>query len=80
MPGLSRKGRKTLIRADMRQSRIDNGARKENERERRDRRMRELIKGGKLPYTPAVLSWLSAKLGKPARQITDADVQTALKA
>lgn len=79
MPGLSRKGRKTLIRKDMRESRIVNGARKEEERERRDVRMRELVKKGKLPYTPAVMSWLSTKLQKPSRQITATDVENLMK-
>jgi hypothetical protein len=33
-----------------------------------------------MPYTPAVLSWLSAHLDKPAGRITQADVDQVLKA
>ena len=51
-------------------SRRTNSPRKVAERVRRDARMLETIKNGKLPYTPPVLSWLSSKLDKPARQIT----------
>ncbi len=41
--------------------------------------MLEIIKKGKLPYTPAVMSWLSATLNKPSRQIVQADVDQLLK-
>ena len=41
--------------------------------------MRETIKKGKLPFTPPVMSWLSVQLGKPSRQITEADVSQLLK-
>lgn len=60
-------------------SRATNGPRKVKERERRDERMLGLVKAGKLPYTPAVLSWLSVKLDKPGRLITQADVDGFLK-
>jgi hypothetical protein len=38
-----------------------------------------MIKKGKLPFTPPVMSWLSAELNKPARQIVQADVDQLLK-
>jgi hypothetical protein len=60
---------------DMRESRIVNGHKKRDERVRRDANMKELIKKSNLPYTPAVLSWLSAKLSKPGRLITPDDVK-----
>lgn len=56
-----------------------NKRKKEPERVRRDARMVTQIKAGSLPYTPDVMSWLSRKLDKPARKITDADVKTLLK-
>ena len=49
------------------------------ERDRRDARMTEIVKKGKLPYTPPIMSWLSTKLDKPSRLITQADVDTLLK-
>jgi hypothetical protein len=65
--------------SDQRQSRITNGHLKKKERKRRDDRMRGLLKLGKPPYTPAVRSWLSAKLGKPSGRITPADVKKVLE-
>ena len=69
-----RRTRKDLILADQRQSRKDNGMRKEKERNRREKRMLGLVRGAKPPYTPTVLSWLSQAIGKPGTQITKADV------
>jgi hypothetical protein len=40
--------------------------------------MLELLKGGKLPYTPSVMSWLSAELDKPSTKIVQADVEKLL--
>jgi hypothetical protein len=60
-------------------SRSRNGKRKTEERVRRDERMMGLVKAGRLPFTPAVLSWLSVKLDKPGRLITQADVDEFLK-
>ena len=51
---------------------------KTKERARRDLRMAELVKKGKLPYTPPILSWLSVQLDKPGRLITQADVDRLL--
>jgi hypothetical protein len=75
MPLDSRKRRRLMRQADMRESRIENGLRKRGERARRDATMHELIKKGTFPYTPAVLSWLSVKLDKPGRMITPEDVK-----
>jgi hypothetical protein len=63
---------------DMAESRRRNGVDKVKERARRDARMRETVKQGKLPFTPPVMSWLSTKLKKPSRLITQADVAKVL--
>ncbi len=77
MPLDSRKRRREMRQSDMQRSRIENGHRKRGERSRRDATMKELIKTGSLPFTPAILSWLSAKLNKPGRLITPEDVAKA---
>lgn len=74
-----RRKRKDRILAGQRQSRIENGELKRGERERRDERLKSLVQKGKLPFTPPVLSWLSAKLNKPGRLITPEDVDRYLK-
>ncbi len=51
---------------------------KVQERSRRDTRMMDTIKSGSLPYTPDVMSWLSAKLDKKSSRVTDGDVKTLL--
>jgi hypothetical protein len=63
----------------MAESRRVNSKYKDKERVRRDDRMLGLLKQGKLPYTPAVLSWLSTRLDKPSGRITQGDVDTVLK-
>jgi hypothetical protein len=64
----------------MAESRERNGIRKVDERARRDLRMTEIVKAvGKLPYSPSVMSWLSTKLDKPSRLITQAEVDALLK-
>jgi hypothetical protein len=63
---------------DLAQSRMRNGVDKVKERARRNARMLQTVKKGKLPYTPPVMSWLSVQLHKPSRQITQADVQKLL--
>ena len=70
----ARRIRREQRRVDMAESRHRNGIRKAKERERRSIRMKELLKNGKLPYTPVVMSWLSEHLGKRSRLITQADV------
>jgi hypothetical protein len=64
---------------DQAESRLRNGILKVKERARRDERMSALVKKGKLPYTPGVMSWLSVKLHKPSTRITQADVDKLLK-
>lgn len=70
----ARRIRREQRRADMKESRHRNGIRKAKERVRRTTRMLETIKQGKLPYSPVVMSWLSAQLGKRSKLITQADV------
>lgn len=74
----ARRIRREQRREDMVESRHRNGIRKAKERTRRDTRMKAVLRQGKLPYTPPVLSWLSAHLDKPARLITQADVDRLL--
>jgi hypothetical protein len=62
----------------MKESRHRNGIRKAKERARRNARMLETVKKGKLPYTPVVMSWLSSQLDKPSRLLTQADVDRLL--
>jgi hypothetical protein len=62
----------------MAESRLRNGIVKVKERARRDARMRDTLKKGKPPYSPAVLSWLSVQLNKPGRLITPEDVKKLL--
>ena len=75
----ARRIRREQRRADMAESRQRNGVRKTKERARRDERMTELVRAGKLPYTPPIMSWLSAKLDKPSRLITQAEVDALLQ-
>jgi hypothetical protein len=74
----ARRIRREQRRADMAESRRVNGMLKAKERIRRNNRMLEYIKNGKLPFTPAVMSWLSATLDKPATRIVQADVDKLL--
>ncbi len=63
---------------DMAESRRRNGVDKIKERARRDARMLQTVKQGKLPFTPPAMSWLSTKLDKPSRLITPEDVAKLL--
>jgi len=63
----------------MAESRLRNGIVKVKERARRDARMIGVVKKGKLPYLPHVMSWLSEKLDKPSGRITASDVQKMVK-
>lgn len=76
----ARRIRREQRQVDMAESRHRNGIRKSKERARRQVRMAELIKAGTFPYTPAIMSWISAQLDKPTRQITPQDVATLIKA
>src|SRR5438067_516880 len=70
----ARRIRREQRQIDMAQSRIRNGTEKKKERVRRETRMVELIKKGRLPYTPSIMSWISAQLDKPTTRITQEDV------
>ena len=74
----ARRIRREQRQFDMALSRRTNSPRKVAERTRRDARMIETLKKGKLPYTPPVMSWLSVQLDKPSRLITAADVKKLL--
>ena len=74
----ARRIRREQRRVDMDLSRRTNGMLKMHERERRRIRMTELLKKGKLPYTPSIMSWLSAELDKPSTRIVQADVDGLL--
>jgi hypothetical protein len=76
----ARRIRREQRASDQALSRRVNGMRKMKERDRRDERMTELVKKGKLPFTPAILSWLSAKLDKPSSRIAQADIDAFLSA
>lgn len=74
----ARRIRREQRQVDMADSRHRNGILKAKERARRDIRMKAIVKKGKLPFTPPVLSWLSLQLDKPGRLITQADVERLL--
>lgn len=74
----ARRIRREQRQVDMAESRLRNGFVKVKERERRQTRMLEVVKKGKLPYTKVVMSWLSGQLNKPSRLITEADVKKLL--
>jgi len=75
----ARRIRREQRQADMKESRLLNGILKSKERKNRDARMAAIVKKGKLPYLPAVMSWLSGKLDKPSRLITPGDVESLVK-
>ena len=74
-----RRVRRMQRQVDMKTSRRKNGVFKKRERARRDTRMLGLLKLGKVPYIPSVMSWLSEKLDKKSTRITQADVDGLLK-
>jgi hypothetical protein len=74
----ARRIRREQRRVDQNLSRRTNGMLKMDERARRHIRMTELLKKGKLPYTPSIMSWLSAQLDKPSTRIVQADVDALL--
>jgi hypothetical protein len=75
----ARRIRREQRRVDMAESRHRNGILKTKERARRETRLLAALKKSKLPYSPTVMSWLSVKLDKPGRLITQADVDRLLK-
>jgi hypothetical protein len=74
----ARRIRREQRRVDMALSRHDNGIKKAAERVRRSERIKGILKKGMLPYTPVVMSWLSAELDKPSTRITQDDVNKVL--
>jgi hypothetical protein len=66
-------------RVNGRVTRAANSLTKRKERANRDKRMAALVQKGKFPFSPAVQSWLSQKLGKPAGRITEAEARAAAK-
>ena len=71
----ARRIRREQRQFDMAESRRTNSPRKLKERARRKTRMLEIVKQGKLPYTPAVMSWLSSELDTPSGRIQQEDVE-----
>ena len=63
------------IRDKSAESRTVNSELKRKETANRDKRMKELVKKGTFPYTPAVMSWVSTKLGKRSNHITAEEAQ-----
>ena len=76
---MSTASRMDRARANGKITRKVNGHLKRRERANRDKRMAELIKGGKFPYTPAIQSWISGQLGKPFTQVTEEQVKELVK-
>lgn len=75
----ARRIRREQRQFDMALSRRTNGLIKQKERARRRTRILAIIKAsGQLPYTPVVMSWLSAELDMPSNRITQADVDRVL--
>ncbi len=72
--GLNRRTKLDKRQANALATKRINAIRKDRERARRDGRMLEIIRGGSLPYTPDVMSWLSQKTGKPSAKITPEDI------
>ena len=60
--GMARSEKRRTRRMDAARTSASNGIVKAKERVRRDARMVEKVKSGSLPYSPAVMSWLSRKL------------------
>ena len=75
---LHRTHRKHLDQMDALHTKVRNRIFKDRERARRDARMVDAVRAGKLPYSPSVMSWLSRKLDKASTRITSADVKTLL--
>ena len=76
---MSTRRRMDRIRDNSAISRTVNGHKKRKERASRDARMLALIKAGKFPYTPAIQSWVSGKLGVPFSQLKEEDVRALVK-
>ncbi len=75
-----RRIRREQRQTDQAASRLRNGIVKVKEKARRDARLLDVVKKGKYPYLPHVMSWLSVQLDKPSRLITPDDVKKLTKA
>jgi hypothetical protein len=75
----ARRIRREQRRFDMALSRRVNGMKKDDERERRLVRLKELVAKAKFPYTPTIRNWLSAELGKPSSRIDESEVKRFLE-
>jgi len=73
-----RSDRLHLDKVDAARARVRNRGRKESERHRRDARMLAKLQAGSPANTPAIMSWLAAKLEKPASRVTPQDIQGLL--
>jgi hypothetical protein len=73
--GIHRSALKRRRRSDAAETRARNSLVKVKERARRDARMLEKVRGGTLPFTPTVMSWLSRRLGKNSSRITPDDIK-----
>jgi hypothetical protein len=76
---MSTRRRMDRIRDNSAISRTINGHLKRKEQANRDERMAGLIKAGSYPYTPAVQSWISVKLGKPFTQVSEEEAKSLAK-
>ena len=74
----ARRIRREQRRFDQNLSRRVNGMKKDDERQRRAERMKQLIGKAKFPYTPVIRSWLSEQLGVPTSRITEDDIKKLL--
>ncbi len=76
--GMHRTHRRRMERDDAIETKGTNRVFKDKERKRRNVRMLAVVKKGKLPYAPAIMSWLSRQLEKPSRKITPEDIKSLL--
>ncbi len=76
--GIHRSAIRRQRRTDAAETKAENRIVKTKERIRRDARMLEKIKGGDLPYTPPVMSWLSREIGKRSTLITADDIKSLI--
>lgn len=76
--GIHRSAIRRQRRTDAAETKVENRFVKTKERVRRDARMLEKIKGGDLPYTPPVMSWLSREIGKRSTLITTDDIKSLI--
>lgn len=75
----ARRIRRDQRQFDMALSRRTNGLLKVAERERRMKRMKDIVSKNRFPYIPSVMSFLSAQLNKPSNRITEAEVHELFK-